>query len=289
MPEVRPEEVYNSGYAAALRLQQLLGTAAAPGEPPLVRGNVLVVGEQGLHDELRRVLAPGFITYGVELHSPEACGGYDLHEVATAWRAATLPPPRQPLVLCDGNTCRRVVADPAAADPAANKISLADLSPVAVVAGLDLHYNMLSMAYASLALQGPPAGAGRRALFIACNEDPQIPAGPDKLLVPGAGGMISSLATVSGVAPAAVCGKPNTDLARILFAAEGVTDPRRQCMMVGDRLTTDIAFGNGADCQTMFVLSGAETMDDVARAAAAGQTALLPTYVADSLADLMLS
>ncbi|KPA74385.1 putative p-nitrophenylphosphatase [Leptomonas pyrrhocoris] len=283
---VQARECYNSAYAAALRLQQLLGTAAAPGEEPLVHGNVFVIGEQGLHDELQRVLAPGFITYGVELHDAEKAGGYDAELLGDAWRVPCLPAPLKRLVVCDGNTCR---ATQAGTDNE-EKISLTDLNPVAVVAGLDKHFNGLKLAYASLTLQGPPKSSqkegepGKPTLFIATNEDPQLAVGNQGALLPGAGAMVSALRTSIGRAPDAVCGKPHVDLAKILFTAEQIQSPQTECIMIGDRLTTDVAFGNGAGCKTMLVLSGIEGLADVERAEAEGNTLMIPQYVADSLA-----
>jgi 4-nitrophenyl phosphatase len=252
-----------------------------------VRGNVFVIGEQGLHDELQRVLAPGFITYGVELHDAEKAGGYNKELLGDAWRVPCLPAPRKRLVVCDGNTCRVIQAG----TDNAEKITLADLSPVAVVVGLDFHFNTLKLAFASLALQGPPVSmrhgqgdAHKPALFIATNEDPQLSVGSQGALLPGAGTMVAALRTSIGRAPDAVCGKPVVDMANILFAAEGIKNPKEECIMIGDRLTTDVAFGNAAGCKTMLVLSGIEGLADVHRAEAEGNTLMVPDYVADSLA-----
>lgn len=294
---VKLEEVYNSGRAAALQLLQRLGRPhrSVEGAEMKVHGNVLVVGEEGLHDEIQSVLGDGFITYGLELHHPDALGGYQAPLVAKAWREAVLPPPKKMLRVKE----KEFQAD----SPTSERISLMDLRPVAVVAGLDLHFNPLSIATASMALRGPPPDllhdfqaaleAQRehsQTLFIATNEDPQIPVGADKALLPGAGVMIAALTTVSGRRPDAVCGKPFTDMAEALLKAEGISERVKDSfLMVGDRLTTDVAFGNAAGMSTMFVLSGAETLEDVNNAQKAGRTELLPTYIANSLADFLPS
>ncbi|KAG5497683.1 hypothetical protein JKF63_03949 [Porcisia hertigi] len=281
---VTAKECYNSAFAAALRLQQLLGKAEVPGEEPLVHGNVFVIGEQGLHDELQQVLAPGFITYGVELHDAERAGGYNVEALSDPWRVPCLPPPQQRLVLCDGNTCRMVQAGTGNAE----NISLSDLKAVAVVIGLDKHFNVLKLAYGSLILQGPPAAFRDSTyappLFVATNEDPQIPLGRDGAMIPGAGSMVSALCTAVGKRPDAVCGKPNIDMANLLFEAEGIKRPKGECIMIGDRLTTDVAFGNAAGCQSMLVLSGVEGVAEVEEAERQGKTELLPNYIAESLA-----
>ncbi|CCW65516.1 unnamed protein product [Phytomonas sp. EM1] len=276
------KEVYNSGYAAALRLQQLLGKPVRDpdgGEQLLVHGNLFVIGEGGLHEELRRVLAPGFITYGLELHDAERVGGFDGARVCSAWGCAVLPPP---------------LADVATSPN--RRLSLADLNAVAVVVGLDWHFNTLKLAYAAMILRGPPRpegglggeeegeGAAPGALFIATNEDPQVPAGCREVFAPGDGCMVRAVAIASGREPDAVCGKPRIDMAAVLFAKEEIADARASCLMVGDRLTTDVAFGNAAGCQTMLVLSGVEGMRDIERAKRERRSELLPDYVADSLA-----
>ena len=53
--------------------------------------------------------------------------------------------------------------------------------------------------------------------------------------------------------------------------------------------STDIAFGNGAGCRTLLVLTGCETEEDVRTAQAANRKAWIPQYIADSLADLMMA
>jgi ribonucleotide monophosphatase NagD (HAD superfamily) len=55
----------------------------------------------------------------------------------------------------------------------------------------------------------------------------------------------------------------------------------RECLMVGDRLTTDVAFGLAAGARTMLVLTGCETIGDVER------TGITPHFIADSLADIL--
>ncbi|GET91239.1 P-nitrophenylphosphatase, putative [Leishmania tarentolae] len=281
---VTTKECYNSAYAAALRLTQLLGKEEEHGKGPLVHGNVFVIGEQGLHDEVQQALAPGFITYGVELHDAERAGGYDTDALASAWRAPCLPPPQKRLVVCNGKTCRMVQAGTHNAE----NISLRELNAVAVVIGLDKHFNILKLAYGSLILQGPPEdlreGSYTPPLFLATNEDPQLPVGQDGAMIPGAGSMVSALCTAVGKRPDAVCGKPHQDMATILFETEGITNPQEECIMIGDRLTTDVAFGNVAGCQSMLVLSGAEGLVDVEEAEKQGKTALVPKYIAESLA-----
>ncbi|KAJ1502819.1 cytochrome c oxidase subunit 1 [Coelomomyces lativittatus] len=50
--------------------------------------------------------------------------------------------------------------------------------------------------------------------------------------------------------------------------------------MIGDRLETDIKFGQQIGCATLLVLSGVHGLLDVTR------TQIVPDYVMDSLGDL---
>ncbi len=56
-------------------------------------------------------------------------------------------------------------------------------------------------------------------------------------------------------------------------------DPER-CLIVGDRLETDIEMGNRAGMESVLVLSGATDRPAIAESATA------PDHVVDSLADL---
>lgn len=266
--DVAVSEVLNAGSAAALYLMDTLGTASTPGAPKLVHGNVFVLGERGLHDEVAKALAPGYYTYGSELDSVAAVGGYDATRLARAWQDAVLPAP---------------LAATGAAD---QRISLKELNAVAVVAALDWNFNMVKLACASMILQGPPASVGMplsRVPFIATNLDPSDPAGRGLPLTPASGGVVTAVEVASGRAPDVVSGKPGHTMGTCLFRLEGVTDPRR-CLMVGDRLETDIEFGLNVGCQTLLVLSGAQKEEDVRALEAAGSTDRLPDSIADSLA-----
>ncbi|CUG62955.1 Hypothetical protein, putative [Bodo saltans] len=250
---VTTSETYTSAYAAALQLKKYHQGGS-------VNENILVVGEQGLHDEIRAVLAAGFYTYGLELNNRK----FVPNELSNAMKSGIVPPPT--------------------ASASTEPLSIPNLKCTTVVAGLDLHLNMYKIAVAGLVLQQP------NVRFVATNEDPQYPVGMDGVLVPGAGTGIAALSTVSGRSPDIVCGKPHLHMMKLLFERENIKDPRR-CLMIGDRLSTDIAFGNGAGCQTMLVLTGCEGPKEVAAAQALGgekQKILTPNYIADSLNALRL-
>jgi len=96
--------------------------------------------------------------------------------------------------------------------------------------------------------------------------------------VPGSGATIAAVSDVAEREPAAVLGKPH-ELTREL-ALERLDAPAESCLIVGDRLDTDIALGAASGMTTVLVRSG---VTDDARLARATVT---PDYVVDSLAAL---
>jgi ribonucleotide monophosphatase NagD (HAD superfamily) len=56
--------------------------------------------------------------------------------------------------------------------------------------------------------------------------------------------------------------------------------PAEQCVMVGDRLETDMLMGRQTGMKTAMVLTGASSRDDVAR------ETLAPDFVLDSIGDI---
>jgi phosphoglycolate/pyridoxal phosphate phosphatase family enzyme len=121
----------------------------------------------------------------------------------------------------------------------------------------------------------------KRVPFIATNRDASYPDAHQ--LVPGGGALVAALEAGSGRAPDVVAGKPSPHLISLVRSATGL-DPARTCM-VGDRLDTDILFGNtGGFASTLLVLTGVTTAAQVS-ALPAGD-ALMPTHVLDSLGDM---
>jgi 4-nitrophenyl phosphatase len=121
----------------------------------------------------------------------------------------------------------------------------------AVVSGLDLHFTYDKLRLATSAIR-----AGAR--FIATNSDATLPT--EDGLQPGAGSLISAIATASGTQPVVV-GKPEPLMVREalrLFNLEA-----SEAVMIGDRLDTDILAGKRAGILTALVLTGVSTRDDL--------------------------
>jgi 4-nitrophenyl phosphatase len=138
-----------------------------------------------------------------------------------------------------------------------------------VVVALDtgLTYDKLKRAH--IALQ-------HGALFWATNMDHAFPV--ENGFYPGAGSIVAALATAADRPPDRVFGKPSTDMATI--ALELLHLPRESCLVVGDRMETDILFARNAGIDSALVLTGATAAVDVAK------YAYSPDYTVNSIADL---
>lgn len=112
--------------------------------------------------------------------------------------------------------------------------------------------------------------------FIGTDPDVVIPA-PERD-VPGSGAIINAVAGVAERDPDTVLGKPSD--AAVELVRERLPHPPEACLLVGDRLNTDIALGERAGMTTVLVRTG--VTDDVTLAASDHE----PDYVLDSLGDI---
>jgi 4-nitrophenyl phosphatase len=146
----------------------------------------------------------------------------------------------------------------------------ADETPVeAVVAGMDRGFNYAKMRRAMAHIR-----AGAR--FYGTNPDTTFPT-PEGL-VPGAGTMLAALQAAGGVVPI-IIGKPAPFMFE-LCAERGGLDVR-EMLVVGDRLETDIAGGQGVGARTALVLTGVSTAEQAA------QWQPQPDLIAPDLATLV--
>jgi 4-nitrophenyl phosphatase len=291
-------EVLSSAAAAQMALRSY-GTAA-DGEPRQAatfdRGNVLVLGNPGLHKELEDALAPGRFTYGLELRDDHGPGvistkrPYDMKLAVAAWDQRVLPAPSKQARRPSGGGGNNIDGPANHAQPCL--VSLQELDIAAVVVGFDFCFCPAVLALATMILQRHDRVPGTgKALYIATNEDPQISYGELGWALPGCGTMQAAVKTATGRVPDVVCGKPSQNLFTLLQEqAEATTGERLrpdECLMIGDRLTTDIAFGNGAGARTLLVLTGCETRADIpSDPSTEDELNLVPDFVADSLAQV---
>ncbi len=147
---------------------------------------------------------------------------------------------------------------------------LGDDHPDLVVVGLDYDFDYTAMRKSCTAIR-------QGAHFVATNADATLPVEGGELW-PGAGSIVSSIQTCSGVAPT-VIGKPNVYMADMALERLGLPADRVLC--VGDRLETDILCGARAGIPTALVLTGVSSRTDIEHAEAA------PDYIFEDLPDLM--
>ncbi|KAH3672432.1 hypothetical protein WICMUC_004268 [Wickerhamomyces mucosus] len=122
----------------------------------------------------------------------------------------------------------------------------------AVIAGLDTNVNYHRLAITLQYLQQP------NVKFIATNIDSTFPS--KGLILPGAGSIIETVAYASGREPIP-CGKPSQNMLDAIVKDKNLD--RSRTIMIGDRLNTDIKFGNDGNLGgTLLVLSGIETEEN---------------------------
>lgn len=142
--------------------------------------------------------------------------------------------------------------------------------PDLVLASFDRGFDYDTMMEAAWALDGDAA-------FVGTDPDMTVPIGGGRK-VPGSGAVINAISGPAGREPDRVMGKPSPEAVDAAHAALGV--PPGDCLMVGDRLNTDIAFGERAGMTTVLVLTGVTDREDLDAAA------VTPDHVLDSIADL---
>jgi NagD protein len=140
----------------------------------------------------------------------------------------------------------------------------------AVIVAFDrtLDYRKLNTAYQALR---------RGARFFATNADKSCPLpGGD---IPDAGATLAALEHLTGRTVELVAGKPSPLI--LTYATELLGLPPARCLMVGDRLETDIRMGQAAGMQTAAVLTG------VATRAEAEALEPPPEYILNRLDELL--
>ena len=140
----------------------------------------------------------------------------------------------------------------------------------AVVIAFDrtLDYRKLNTAYQALV---------NGARFFATNGDKVCPMpGGD---IPDAGATIAALETITGRKVELVAGKPSKLVMQVAMQRMELTSER--CMMVGDRLETDIRMGQDAGMATAAVMTGVSTREDVVH------MDHQPDFVIDGLSELL--
>ncbi|AWB43053.1 haloacid dehalogenase [Paenibacillus sp. CAA11] len=138
-----------------------------------------------------------------------------------------------------------------------------------VLVGMDMHFNYDKLHAAAKAVR-------RGAALIAANPDTCCPVEGD--LLPDTWAIVQAIVTASGVRTHAVMGKPSSYFAQKTLEWSGLEASR--CLMIGDRLDTDIAFGLKHGLGTALVLTGVSGGSELAA------SPIRPDYVWASLHEL---
>jgi 4-nitrophenyl phosphatase len=270
------EEIINSGGATAHWLANIAPTK------PLEKGNCFVLGSPGLVQDIQAVMPKDRFVYGPELHPDRNLNHpfnkliktTNLTAVGECVYRRLLPPPDKLL----GGT----------GETDTNQ-SIDSLNISCVVVGLDLSLTLTKLCIANLCLRHPK----RECLFIATNSDPQFPVtihgkqpgDTATTFLPGSGTVVSSLEIAAGRKPDHEIGKPHRYMFDVIANREikkynlplTPDEFAGKCLMIGDRLTTDIMFGKNAGMRTCHVFTGCEKREDIEN------TGIIPDFCADSL------
>ncbi|CAK9222450.1 unnamed protein product [Sphagnum troendelagicum] len=122
----------------------------------------------------------------------------------------------------------------------------------AVVVGFDRNINYYKLQYATLCVRENPG-----CLFIATNCD-AVTHLTDAQEWAGGGAMVGAIKGSTKKEPLVV-GKPSTFMMDYLASEFQIS--KSEICMVGDRLDTDILFGQNGGCKTLLVLSGVTTLE----------------------------
>jgi HAD superfamily hydrolase (TIGR01450 family) len=117
---------------------------------------------------------------------------------------------------------------------------------------------------------------GRGVPYVATHPDPVCPTWYGS--APDCGSVMEMLRTCTGRSPR-VIGKPKPDMALMAMEKFGVS-PAETCLM-GDRIYTDIACGVNAGIDTIFVLSGEGTREDIEK------YGVVPTWIYADVAAVL--
>lgn len=121
-----------------------------------------------------------------------------------------------------------------------------DLTIGAVLFGFDLNINYKKLSKAFTYIHSNP-----ECHFLATNSDSTFPTGGT--VYPGTGALLASLSCALGRQPV-VIGKPEKTMLDVIVAKYKL-DRTRTCM-IGDRLDTDILFGQSGGLKTLLVMTG---------------------------------
>eukprot|EP01083_Nonionella_stella_P063408 164770_1 len=143
-----------------------------------------------------------------------------------------------------------------------------------VVAGMDLSYGYRDISLVCRYLNEMK----HEVHLVGTNDDQTFPAAPGVLLA-GTGALLAAIKAVSPI-PMKVCGKPHKLLFDLIKSKHDKMDVDK-CLMIGDRLSTDIVFGTDSGMDTALVMTGITTERILEK------SEIKPTFILPSIADLL--
>lgn len=149
-----------------------------------------------------------------------------------------------------------------------------DQSVGAVVVGFDRYFNYYKVQYGTLCIRENPG-----CLFLATNRD-AVTHLTDAQEWAGGGSMVGALCGSTQQEPIVV-GKPSTFMMDYLSNKFGIL--KSQICMVGDRLDTDILFGQNGGCKTLLVLSGVTSLEKLQ----SPENSIQPDFYTNKVSDLL--
>lgn len=121
-----------------------------------------------------------------------------------------------------------------------------------VLVGLDTRFDYHKLHQSMRALRNGAA-------LIAANPDPNCPVDQD--LLPDTWSMVRAIETASSMNHQTIIGKPSLYYGSVALAQCRL--PGSRCLMIGDRLETDVRFGQANGLRTALVLTGVTTREEL--------------------------
>ncbi|XP_060942592.1 glycerol-3-phosphate phosphatase-like [Limanda limanda] len=170
--------------------------------------------------------------------------------------------------------------DPVEGKPADWAAVTLDPEVRAVVVGFDEHFSYMKLNRALQYLSREDC------LFVGTNRDSRLPLEGGKF-IPGTGCLLQAVETAAQ-RRAQTVGKPNTFMFDCVASQFGVD--RDRCLMVGDRLDTDIMLGSNCGLKTLLTLTGVGTVAEAEAhrdSGCAERQRMVPDYYVKTIADLI--
>lgn len=139
-----------------------------------------------------------------------------------------------------------------------------------VLVGLDRTFDFDKLTAAANAVRNG-------ALLIAANPDPFCPM--EKGVIPDTWALVKAVETAGGQKVRETVGKPSRHYAA--YALQRLRSTPEQCLMVGDKLETDIALGKVIGMRTALMLSGVDSRESIVR------TGIYPDYICSSISAIL--